>query len=44
MYGGFPGLILKLEAPTFVIYATKISDDLKKDDVEKMDSKLPIKK
>jgi GLPGLI family protein len=42
-YGEFPGLVLKIETPTFIMYATKISEDISEKDIEKMDNKLKIK-
>lgn len=41
-YGEFPGLVLKIETPTFVMYATKISEDINENDIEKMNSKLKV--
>ncbi len=43
-YGDFPGLVLKIEAPTFLMYATKISKDFKESELEKINPKLPIEK
>ena len=41
-YHNFPGLVLKVEAPTFTVYATKVSNDAKDSDIEKKDPKLKI--
>ena len=41
-YGDFPGLVLKVETPTFVMYTTKISENINDGEFEKMDSKLPV--
>ena len=41
-YGIFPGLVLKVETPTFVMYATKISEDINENDIEKMNPKLEV--
>lgn len=41
-YHNFPGLVLKIEAPTFTVYATKVSNDAKEAEIEKMDPKLKI--
>lgn len=41
-YGDFPGLVLKVESPNFVIYATQVSDKVKLADMENMDAKLTI--
>ncbi|MFC7345855.1 GLPGLI family protein [Chryseobacterium zhengzhouense] len=41
-YGDFPGLVLKVETPTFVMYATKISETVNESEIERMDSKLPV--
>lgn len=38
----FPGLVLKIEAPSFVIYAIKISNETKESDVEKVNPRLKI--
>ncbi|MCA6065593.1 GLPGLI family protein [Chryseobacterium sp. RG1] len=39
-YTDFPGVVLKVETPTFVMYATKINNDVTTKDIEKMDNKL----
>lgn len=41
-YGDFPGLVLKVETPTFVIYATKISENVNGNEMEKMNNKFHI--
>ena len=41
-YTGFPGLVLKVETPNRVIYATKITNDCKPEAVKKIDKKLPV--
>ncbi|MGC4128359.1 MAG: GLPGLI family protein [Bergeyella sp.] len=41
-YYGFPGLVLKVDTPKFVCYATKISKDVKETDIEKLDPKLKV--
>lgn len=41
-YQNFPGLVMKVEASDFMIYATKVSNDAKESDVEKVDSKLKV--
>lgn len=41
-YGVFPGLVLKVETPTFVMYATKISEDVDENDIEKMNPKFKV--
>ena len=41
-YLGYPGLVLKIEKPKQIIYATKITNDCKPEDIKKMDEKLPI--
>ncbi len=40
VFSGFPGLVLKVETPTYVIYATKISDDIIDSDIKNRDPKL----
>jgi len=39
-YTDFPGVVLKVETPTFVMYATKINNEATNKDIEKMDIKL----
>ena len=41
-YANFPGLVLKIEATNFVMYATKVSSNLEKVEVEKINPKYPI--
>ncbi|AZA48368.1 GLPGLI family protein [Chryseobacterium carnipullorum] len=42
VYNSFPGLVLKVESPNFIVYATKISNDGKETDFEPMNSKLKV--
>lgn len=41
-FNSFPGLVLKIEAPTFVMYATEVSNNGIESDVRTIDKKLPI--
>ncbi|MGC4128363.1 MAG: GLPGLI family protein [Bergeyella sp.] len=41
-YHNFPGLVLKIEAPSFTIYATKVSNEGKPSDLQKIDPKLKV--
>ncbi|MBC7555699.1 MAG: GLPGLI family protein [Chryseobacterium sp.] len=41
-YNSFPGLVLKIEAPSFVMYATEVSNKAKEEDVKTINKKLPV--
>lgn len=41
-FGTFPGVVLKIEAPQYIIYATKISNEFSANKLEKMDENLPV--
>lgn len=43
-YSTFPGLVLRVEAPTYTLTAIKISNDVKDNEVEKMNPKLKVYK
>lgn len=42
VYNSFPGLVLKVESPNFIVYATKISNEGKETDFEPMNPKLKV--
>lgn len=41
-FNNFPGLVLRVEAPTYTLTATKISNNINDNEVEKMNSKLKV--
>lgn len=41
-YGIFLGLVLKVESPTFMLYATDVSNTVQENDVEKLNPKIPV--
>lgn len=41
-YSDFPGLVLKVDSPFFVIYATNISTSVNEKDIEKINSKFAV--
>ena len=41
-YGDFPGVVMKVETTTFVIFATSISKEMRENDVERPDPKLKV--
>ncbi|SDQ47446.1 GLPGLI family protein [Chryseobacterium soldanellicola] len=43
-FNTFPGVVLRIEAPSYIMTAVRISNDTKENDVEKLDPKLKIYK
>lgn len=43
-FNNLPGLVLKIEAPTYTLYATKVSNEAKLTEVETMNPKLKVYK
>lgn len=41
-FGNFPGLVLKVEHPTYLMYATKVDNKVNQKEIEKMNPKFPI--
>ncbi|SHF26511.1 GLPGLI family protein [Chryseobacterium takakiae] len=41
-YGNLPGLVLKIESPEYIVYATKVSNEAKKEDFENLNPKIKV--